>query len=385
MDTPLNRRDCLALPALPLLAKQKPRGRRRTAARPDIVLIVTDDMRADDWAVLPLTQQAHHWTVLPNLVYPTPLCSPSRATLLTGQYAHNHGVTGNGQPLKAIQDVLPVALRRRGYHTVGVGKLDTHPATGWDVPPLMRAEAPFPPADTVRDHALTEIAATPNDKPLFLWLGFHEPHKPYSPAPRHADADVGPVINDEDRQRKRELLAVDDAVAAIADALGSRWDSAAVVVLSDHGYLRGEHGTRAKSIWWDQVTRVTARIAIPSLAPGTDDRLVGTIDIAPTLLATAGAKPWWTMDGRPLQDRWQRKAVLLESWALESDGEARLPFDGLKGMDWCYVEPEGAPSAYYRLDDAETNDHIELLSAAELRRLHRKLAAAGACRDGECP
>jgi N-acetylglucosamine-6-sulfatase len=71
----------------------------------------------------------------------TPLCCPSRMSLLTGQYSHNHGVTTNFYPkLKNKKNTLPVWLERKGYRTVHVGKYangyerggkDTRIAPGW--------------------------------------------------------------------------------------------------------------------------------------------------------------------------------------------------------------------------------------------------------------
>ena len=68
-------------------------------------------------------QIAEQGTMFTNPIVTTPLCCPSRASLLTGEYAHNHEVTANHYPLLRDKgNVLPAWLRRAGYRTAHVGK-----------------------------------------------------------------------------------------------------------------------------------------------------------------------------------------------------------------------------------------------------------------------
>jgi len=62
---------------------------------PDIVVILTDDMRADDWRILDDTQRLVGGTWFPNFVYNTPLCCPFRASFQRGQMVHNTGIQTN--------------------------------------------------------------------------------------------------------------------------------------------------------------------------------------------------------------------------------------------------------------------------------------------------
>jgi arylsulfatase A-like enzyme len=90
---------------------------------------MTDDMNAAALEVMPNVRRllVDQGTTFVNSVVSYPLCCPSRGTFLTGQYAHNHGVLGNGPPdggfakLRA-DETLPVWLQRAGYHTVHIGK-----------------------------------------------------------------------------------------------------------------------------------------------------------------------------------------------------------------------------------------------------------------------
>ena len=106
----------------------------RTAAsakdeRPNILVVMTDDQALADLAFMPNVRKlvALRGTSFADAVDSFPLCCPARATFLTGQYAHNHGVTGNFHPegwygWKDRANALPAWLRRSGYRTSFVGK-----------------------------------------------------------------------------------------------------------------------------------------------------------------------------------------------------------------------------------------------------------------------
>lgn len=107
-----------------------PTGPARSLAgtRPNIVFVLADDMRSDDMRFMPRTQRliGARGLTYANSFSPYPLCCPARASLLSGQYAHNHGVLWNRRPwgFGAFDDSRTIAtsLRRAGYHTALVGK-----------------------------------------------------------------------------------------------------------------------------------------------------------------------------------------------------------------------------------------------------------------------
>ena len=77
-------------------------------------------------------------TEFTNAVVTTPLCCPSRATMLTGQYAHNHAQHPGYEDLRDKRNTLPVWLHRAGYVTAHVGKY----LNGYGQPPTGRATSP---------------------------------------------------------------------------------------------------------------------------------------------------------------------------------------------------------------------------------------------------
>jgi N-acetylglucosamine-6-sulfatase len=364
-------------------------------ARPDIVVLVIDDMRADDWRILANTERLVGGTWFPNFVYTTPLCCPTRSTIQRGQYAHNTGIHTNEDGVKFTaldHDTIATALDAAGYQTVLLGKYLNHyglRAPGWDVWDIDADEddkkytlAGGYATDVLRDWTVRDIQRA-SSAPLFLYVAFRATHAPWRPATRHKDANVGPTINRDDQQRKRTLLAVDEAVSSIAEAMDSRWDTACVIVMSDHGFLLGEHHTTGKSIWWDEATRVPLLIRCPGVALGQDMRLAATIDVAPTILRAAGAAMGHPLDGRPLQDAWERDGVLLESWDTHNDGYDRPRFFGIKGKSWVYVEPEGERASYFTLP-GESENRIDTLSNIEMQRLAGWLATLKTCAGDGC-
>ncbi|MCM3873102.1 MAG: sulfatase, partial [Pyrinomonadaceae bacterium] len=110
---------------------QRPSGAARNA-RPNIVFILIDDLRWDELGVMGhpylktpnIDRIGKEGAVLRNAFMTTPLCSPSRASFLTGQYAHTHGIIDNIDRSAASHQLVtfPLLLRQSGYETAFVGK-----------------------------------------------------------------------------------------------------------------------------------------------------------------------------------------------------------------------------------------------------------------------
>jgi N-acetylglucosamine-6-sulfatase len=117
------------------------------AERPNIVFLLTDDqtVASFDERTMPETQRllGERGTTFTEAIVTTPLCCPSRAALITGQYGHNNGVLRNTyEALRDKENVLPTWLRRAGYSTIHIGKFmnqyadatgdESEVAPGWD-------------------------------------------------------------------------------------------------------------------------------------------------------------------------------------------------------------------------------------------------------------
>jgi len=153
-DRPTGSRLALAAALVLLLvgvaAMSHSAGSARAAAtqpQPNIIVITTDDqplsMVSGKYMPKTFQQIAEPGTTFTHSIVTTPLCCPSRASMMTGQYAHNHEVVSNNYGLlRDKSNVLPVWLRQAGYRTAHVGKFlngyeaavgdGAEVAPGWD-------------------------------------------------------------------------------------------------------------------------------------------------------------------------------------------------------------------------------------------------------------
>lgn len=201
--------------------------------RPNIVIILTDDQRRDSMQYMPQVQRllVDQGTRYTQAMVPTSLCCPSRATILTGLYAHSMRVFGNGDVggarwggwprfhrMGMEKRTMGVALRRAGYRTALIGKYlnyfgkfsePGYVPPGWDTFSTFMAdhgryykyrlndgthhgEAPEDYSTDVFAAKATEFIRTaPAGQPLFLLFAPYGPHAPYKPAPRHAGSMAG--------------------------------------------------------------------------------------------------------------------------------------------------------------------------------------------------
>ncbi len=126
--------------------KGKAKG-KSARKRPNLVLIITDDQTLEQFSplVMPKAESllVNHGTTFSQGIVSSPQCGPSRAQMLTGQYAHNNGYTSDREGYAGLEQarrVLPEWLRKAGYKTIHVGKYmngytkehGLEPAPGWD-------------------------------------------------------------------------------------------------------------------------------------------------------------------------------------------------------------------------------------------------------------
>jgi N-acetylglucosamine-6-sulfatase len=333
--------------------------------RPNILIIISDDQRHDTMTAMPRTQARifEEGVEFTGAYATTPVCCPSRSSILTGMYAHNHGVLTNGDPLH--EETFVQHLHEAGYHTGLVGKyLNSYP--------LPEDDAPLPEFDTwvamasgspdaryfdtrlnvdgvwkkhngyqtyiLRDYALEFLSdAVTQDAPFLLIFSPYAPHRPADPAPgdenlyldlppyrppNYDEQDVAdkpdwlqahvPPLEPEDvdlldqryLKHRQVLNALDIAVEDILDYLEQHevLDQTLVIYLSDNGAMFGEHRLKGKSYVYEPSIRVPFALRYPPLVPEPYDEPhpVANIDIAPTIYELAGIPIPDGVDGRSL-------------------------------------------------------------------------------------
>jgi arylsulfatase A-like enzyme len=384
-----------------------------TAAAPNVLVIVTDDQRAAGtmW-VMPKTQRYFQrgGVEYPNGFAVTPLCCPSRATILTGRYAHNTGVHGNGTVSNLeTTTMFPRLLQEDGYQTALVGKFlnswplkvappyfDKWAVGGAYVDPTFNVNGSIVNRSGYvttleRAYALRFLRAfeANDDAPWFLYIAPRAPHFPWTPEPRYAGAQFpqwhgNPAVFERDRTDKppffqdtryftidqgrrvregqlRSLMSVDDFVGRVFSTLGTLGERRRTVAffLSDNGYLwtdhhlGGDRGTAGqKRLPYTASIRVPFLVRWPGHLPAgaRHPRLTGTVDIAPTILEAAGIPPDPAkppLDGRSLLDPDARSRILLEYWH-ENDSPWIPTWASIRTKRFQYIEYYEAGKRIFR-------------------------------------
>jgi N-acetylglucosamine-6-sulfatase len=166
--------------------------------------------RAPAWLETPaLDRMAAGGAHIRNAFVTTALCSPSRASILTGRYAHRHGVVDNTSPVPPGTTFFPELLQRARYRTAYIGKWhmgedDDQPRPGFDhwvsfrgqgvyIDPVLnvngaRVERRGYTTDILTDYALEWLRqqqTSRDGRPFFLVLSSKAVHAEFIPAPRH--------------------------------------------------------------------------------------------------------------------------------------------------------------------------------------------------------
>ena len=192
-------------------------AQQSAAAKKNIVFIIADDHRYDAmgfmkpnaWAETPnLDRLAREGMHVRNAFVSTALCSPSRASILTGMYAHKHTVVDNTAPEPEVIEYFPQSLQKANYQTAFFGKWHMgnegdQPRKGFNHWEGLRGQGEYynPTlningeriqykdstyiTDLITTHATEWISKRNKDKPFFLYLSHKGVHASFLPAKRH--------------------------------------------------------------------------------------------------------------------------------------------------------------------------------------------------------
>jgi len=245
-----------------------------------------------------------------------PQCSPSRASILTGQYPHACGVmglVGGGWELPDAADTLPKALRSSGYETWLWGfqheNADRPAALGYDHDPIgfCRGEVPKILARNVTPPLCQWLRSRPRE-PFFASVGFFETHIPFSKRPLGPGAlerirplpylPDHPAIRQDLAELYNDVREVDRRVGEVLDALDDAGLAERTVVLftTDHGIAF----PRAKCSLYDPGTKTALLLRWPGRVGENRviSELLSNVDLMPTLLDLAAVPAPAGLQGR---------------------------------------------------------------------------------------
>ncbi len=391
--------------------------------RPNIIVIVADDHRHDvlgiaqrelgDDANYPffespqLDRLAAGGVRFRNGFVVHSLCSPSRATTLSGLYTHQHLITFNEQAFVS-RKTWPHALADNGWVTGYFGKwhmgnqrerpgfqqVATYINQGvYDDCPFVVNGVPTPSKgwvdDVSTDYAIDFIRRS-SDTPFAMYLGFKSPHDNRTPAARHkqtyagttlqkpANWDVPPPWRQEagwdwtkrhaDRLNFFKTIAgVDDNIGRLLDVLDETdlADDTLIIYMGDNGYYLGEHGLGDKRTAYDESMRIPFLLRYPrKVQPAVRDELVLNLDISATVLDACGLNPDWEQYGASLMPLvtnppgtvpW-RNSFLYQNYRDPAYPEVTFDVLAVRTDDSKYVTHPGHPE-WTQLFDLKSDPH----------------------------
>src|SRR5688572_14611964 len=311
------------------------------AAPRNIVFILSDDHRYDFVGFHPnapeflespsLDRMAAEGAHVRNAFVTTSLCSPSRASILTGQYTYRHGVVDNSRMIRDDAVFFTEMLKKAGYRTAFIGKW--HMGGHTDAPqPGFDRWVSFPGqgvyfdpelnidgerrkvqgyiTDILTDHAIDWLKEQNGRTPFMLYLSHKAVHSEFHPAPRHQgryrNVEIGTPVTMADTERNygdkpkwvREqrygwhgvdymyhgdmnfeefyraytetLLALDESVGRIVEHLEKNGlaKNTLVVYMGDNGFSFGEHGLIDKRHAYEESMRVPMLVWGPGVVKG---------------------------------------------------------------------------------------------------------------------
>lgn len=250
-----------------------------------------------------LQKFAEQGTLFRNAFCANPTCSPSRACLLTGQYAHSNGMTGLAHRGFALNDYghhMARHLQTQGYYAALSGM--QHVAAGTGEPwKTIGYDEYLGPAGQAHLHAANWLAAKPK-QPFFLAVGFGETHRRFPEASQLDNPNyVRPPLPLPDTPETRQDMAnyitcareLDRKMGAVLDALATTGlaENTLVILTTDHGIAFPS----MKCNLYDHGTGVMLMLRGPQCPEGRAvDSLASQVDLFPTVCDIAGVPhPDW--------------------------------------------------------------------------------------------
>lgn len=400
---------------------------------PNFVFFMTDDQRWDSMSIAGnpilstpnMDRIGREGAFFQNMFVTTSLCAPSRATILTGQWAHTHGYRKNSPEQRLKEDALlfPELMQRSGYETAFIGKSHFEPyermrrfdyfygfrGQGSYFDPVMaendtEGSVVEGYVDDIIGNKAVEFIRRSHEKPFIVFVWFKAPHHNWEPPPRHSAAFKGqrlprpPTFGAEGTDKPSAfhnatqrfgdhpqwtnldelggryyatLLAVDDNVGKVLDALDEQGqtDNTVVVYTSDNGFFLGEWNFVDKRFMYEPSIRVPLLVRFPSRVPSglRPDEMALNVDLAPTILELAGIPVSDLMQGQSLVPLLENQDVeWRQDWLYEYYEKLRLvnvaPHRGVRSRRYKYIHYYEDPEEFELYDlEMDPNETTNLI------------------------
>jgi len=410
--------------------------------RPNFIFILSDDHRWDYLSCAghpflktsALDRLAKEGVRFTNAFVTTSLCSPSRASFLTGQYVHNHRITRNGSLVGRLPRTFLELLQSAGYRTGFVGKwhiggfkvpqpkgvdyLVTFISQGlyYNCPLIVQGKQVKSKkyiTEELTDYAIKFLEQARGSQPFFLYLSHKAVHAPFQPPeelkdlfqdqpiplpPETEAKGLHPLFsfphfprvpsNEQLREVIRNYCAtiykMDLEISRLLQALEQMGlkDNTVVIYASDNGYLWGEHRLVDKRWAYEESIRIPFLVRAPGIVrnPGREiDELVLNIDLAPTVLELAGISPPKSIQGKSFAPLLREKSFKWrEDFLYEYFYDEYYnvpPMLAVRTRDWKYIRYRyhlRAEELYYLKEDPKEQNN--LASAPEYQEQKQRLS-----------
>ena len=442
-DKPLSRRNVLKIMGTAALAGLGGFPRPSPAQslpenRPNIIFILSDDHRWDHLSCVghpfiktpALDRLAGEGILFRNAFVTTSLCSPSRASFLTGTYAHTHGVTNNLTPWTNDQNTFLQLLKEQGYDTAFIGKwhmpgqlprlrgvdqfvtftVQAGQGRYWDCPLIVNgvetpSRQPYITTE-LTDRAIGYVEES-RSNPFCLVLSHKAVHHQFLPPP-----DLKHLYDQVDFEFPKEmdpwlllsrgnllygclgtpsqlyrnycetLVAMDREIGRLLNRLDelNLTENTMIVYAGDNGYFWGEHNLMDKRFAYEESIRIPFIIRYPKLTvnPGrAAEEMILNVDLAPTLLEAAGLNVPGYMEGRSIMPLLrQQDEKWREDWLYEyfTDYPYRVPAQtAVRTATHKYIEFEGRRQPEMYDLQADPKEQANLYGSPEGDRLITEL------------
>ncbi len=401
--------------------------------KPNIVYILTDQWRAqafgyrgDPNVKTPnIDALAARSIDFQNAVSVCPVCTPARASLLTGRFPTTTGMFLNDLYLPAEEATIGKTFKAAGYDTAYIGKwhVDGHGRASYIPPerrqgfdywkvlectheyykshyyagddPTLRTWEGYDAYDQTRDAQSYIRDHAKGDKPFFLFVGFGGPHFPHHKSPEELKAlyppesiSLRPNVPPEQYEYTRAELqgyyahctAIDRSVADLFRTIEEAGiaDNTIFIFTSDHGDMHGSQGKRShrKQLPWDESACVPFLCHYPAIHSG--GRKVRTPlninDHFPTLCALAGIDIPATIEGEDLSPVFkggaerEDRAAMIMSVAPFGPGDF-VAYRGVRTSRHTYVRDSNGPWLLYdnESDPYQMNNRVDDPAYREIR------------------